>query len=82
VSGDWVYLGYFAVQYFSVNFHFLNNDKSYKSDFFTINTIDDGLPFDGVESTFSPNFFGWYHIPFSESMSTYIGQLVWISVID
>jgi hypothetical protein len=52
-----VYLGYFVVQYFSVNFHFLNNDKSYKSDFFTIDTIDDGLSFDGIESAFSPNFF-------------------------
>jgi hypothetical protein len=38
------------VQYFSVNFHFLNNNKSYNRDFFTIDTIDDGLSFHGIES--------------------------------
>jgi hypothetical protein len=56
-GGGRVYLEYFAVQYFSVNFHFLNNDKSYKSNFFTTDTIDDGLSFDDIESILSPNFF-------------------------
>ena len=31
--------------FFSVNFHFLNSDKSCNRDFFTIDTIDDGLSF-------------------------------------
>jgi len=46
------------VQYFSVNFHFLNNDKSYNSDFFTIDTIDDRLPFRDIETVLSSNIFG------------------------
>ncbi len=45
------------VQYFSVNFHFLNNDKSYSRDFFTIDTIGYGLSFDGIEGAFSLKFF-------------------------
>jgi hypothetical protein len=53
------------VQYFSVNFHFLNNDKSYNRDFFTIDTIDDGLSFHDIESVLSSNIFGLvlYTIP-------------------
>ena len=47
---------YFADQYFSVNFHFLNNDKSYKRDFFTIDTINHGLSFDSIESASLLNF--------------------------
>jgi hypothetical protein len=42
-----------VLQYFSVNFHFLNNNKSYSRDFFAVDTIDDGLSFDGIESTVS-----------------------------
>ncbi len=38
-----MYLEYFVVQYFSINFHFLNNDKSYNRDYFTTNAMDDGL---------------------------------------
>jgi len=45
------------VQYFSVNFHFLNNNKSYSRDFFTIDTIGYGLSFDGIEGTFPLKFF-------------------------
>jgi hypothetical protein len=45
------------VQYFSVNFHFLNNDKSYDKDFFTIDTIDDRLSFYDIESVLSLNVF-------------------------
>jgi hypothetical protein len=43
--------------FFSVNFHFLKNDKSYNWDFFTINTIDHGLSFDRIESVLSSDFF-------------------------
>ena len=50
-------LEYFAEQYFSVNFHFLNNDKSYNSDFFTIDTIDDWLSFRHIETVLSSNIF-------------------------
>ena len=45
------------MQYFSVNFHFLNNDKSYNSDFFTIDTIDDWLSFRHIETVLSSNIF-------------------------
>ena len=38
------------VQYFSVKFHFLNNDKGYNRDFFTTDTTDDGLPFHSIKS--------------------------------
>ena len=55
-SAGWVYLEYFEGQHFSVNFYFLNNDKSYKSDFFTIDTINDGLSYDRKKSPFSLNF--------------------------
>ena len=48
---------YYVGQYFAVNFYFLNNDKSYKSDFFTVDTIDDRLSFHGTESVLSPNNF-------------------------
>jgi hypothetical protein len=40
----------FLEPYFSINFHFLNNDKSYNRDLFTIHTIDDGLYVDGIKS--------------------------------
>ncbi len=40
----------FLEHYFSVNFHFPENDKGYNRDFFTIYTIDDGLSFGGVKS--------------------------------
>ena len=56
ISGGRVYLEYFESQHFSVDFQFLNNDKSYKSDFFTIDTINDGLSCDGKKSLFSLNF--------------------------
>jgi len=46
-----------VVQYYSVNFHFLNNDKSYSRDFFTIDTIGYGLSCDGIEGAFSLKFF-------------------------
>jgi hypothetical protein len=42
-------------KYFSVNFHFLNNDKSCNRDFFTIDTIDGGLSFHGIRSPLSTN---------------------------
>jgi hypothetical protein len=45
-----LYLVYFLEPYFSINFHFLNNDKSYNRDLFTIYTIDDGLYVDGIKS--------------------------------
>ena len=43
------YLEWKILQYFSVNFHFLMNDKSDNRDFFTIDTIDDGLSFYDIE---------------------------------
>jgi hypothetical protein len=49
--------GIFGEQYFSINFHFLNNNKSYNRDFFTINTIDHGLSFHGIKSILSWNIF-------------------------
>ncbi len=45
------------MQYFSVNFHFLNNNNSYDKDFFTIDTIDDRLSFYDIESVLSLNVF-------------------------
>ena len=48
---------HFVEQYFSVNFRFLNNDKSYDRDFFTIDTIDDELSFHGIKSPLSLNIF-------------------------
>ena len=47
---DGSHLEYLTVQYFSVNFHFLESDKRYNRDFFTIYTIDDGLSFGGIQS--------------------------------
>ena len=52
------HLEYFIVQYFPVNLCFLNNNKSYNRDFFTINTIDDELSFHGIESVLSSNNLG------------------------
>src|SRR5438132_5922344 len=52
-----VFLEYFGEQYFSINFHFLNNNKSYNRDFFTINTIDHGLSFHGIKSILSWEIF-------------------------
>ncbi len=40
----------FLEHYFSVNFHFPENDKGYNRDFFVIYTIDDGLSFGGIKS--------------------------------
>ena len=45
------------MQYLPVKFHFLNNNKSYNRDFFTIDTIDDGLSFHGIESFLLSNIF-------------------------
>ena len=53
-----VFLEYLILQYFPVKFVFLNNDKSYKRDFFTIDTIDDGLSFHGIESVLWSNNLG------------------------
>ena len=47
---DRLCLVYLLEHYFSVNFHFPENDKRYKRDFFTIYTIDDGLCFGGIKS--------------------------------
>ena len=44
---------HFKEHYFSVNFHFLKNGKRYHWDFFTIDTIDDGLSFDAIKSILS-----------------------------
>jgi hypothetical protein len=49
--------GRLNLEYFSVNFHFLNNNKSYKRDFFTIDTIDDGLSFHDIKSILSSDIF-------------------------
>ena len=57
VSRGRLNLEYFAEQCFSVNFHFLNNDKSSKRDFFTIDTIDDGLSFHDIKSILSSDIF-------------------------
>ncbi len=51
------YLVCFIIEFFPVNLHFLNNDKSYIPDFFTINTIDPELSFGGVKSVFFFSFF-------------------------
>src|SRR5262245_35229320 len=50
-------LEYFREPYFSVNFHFLNNNKIYNRDFFTINTIDHGLSFHDIKSILSSIIF-------------------------
>ena len=49
---------YLILRHFPVKFYFLNNDKSYNRDFFTIDTIDDGLSFHGIESVLSSNNLG------------------------
>ncbi len=46
---------YFCEYYFSVNFHFRENDNRYKRDFFTIYTIDHGLSFGGIKSILLSN---------------------------
>ena len=46
------------MQYFPVNLYFLDNNKSYNRDFFTINTIDDELSFHGIESVLLSNNLG------------------------
>ncbi len=56
-TGTKLHLGCFPEQYFSVNSPVLDNSKSYNRDFFTINTIDDGLSFHAIESSLSTNFF-------------------------
>jgi hypothetical protein len=52
------HLEYLRVQYFSVNFNFLNNNSSYNWDFFIVDTTDDGLSFHSNESVLSFNIFG------------------------
>ena len=44
---------YFCEYYFSVNFHFPENDKRHSRDFFTIYTLDHGLSVDGIKSILS-----------------------------
>ncbi len=44
---------YLSDHYFSVKFHSRNNHKSYNTDFFTIDTIDDGLSSRDIESSLS-----------------------------
>jgi hypothetical protein len=46
-----IYLKCFVMQYLSVSYHFLNKDKSYRTNLFSIESINDGLPFDSIEST-------------------------------
>ena len=58
VGGGRSYFDYFLVHYSSVLFHFLSNDKDYNRDFFTADTIDDGLSFDGIKSYPWSNFSG------------------------
>jgi len=48
---------YLIRHYVSVKSHFLNNDKSYKRDFFTINTFNYGLSFGGIGSPLLSNIF-------------------------
>ena len=45
------------MQNFSVTFHFLKNDKSYKRDFFISDSIDQGLSFYDIEEALSLNIF-------------------------
>ena len=52
-TGTKLHLGCFPEQYFSVNSPVLDNSKSYNRDFFTIDTIDDGLSFGGIQSILS-----------------------------
>jgi hypothetical protein len=80
--GTLLHLRYLVEHYFSVNFHFLKNNKSYSRDFFTIDTIDDALCFRGIGRSLSPQIFGWYHMPFCESVGSCIGQVSHISGID
>ncbi len=47
---------FIIIAIFSVNFHFLKNNKSYDRDFFTIHTLNGGLSFDRIESTLSSSF--------------------------
>ena len=56
IGGSGIF-GVFEIQHFSVDFHFLNNDKSYKRDFFTTDTIDDGLSFHDIKSILSSDIF-------------------------
>ena len=72
------FLECFILQHFLVNFHFLKNGKSFNQDFFTIDTIDDGLSVGGIENVLSSNFF-CFVLHFN--MSTYIMQVGRISAV-
>ena len=50
-----LHLDYIVEQQFSVNFHFLKNDKIYKRAFFVVDSIDHGLSFHSIESVLSSN---------------------------
>ena len=54
-------LEYLILQYVPVKFYFLNKNKSYNRDFFTVDTIDDGLSFHGIESVLSSMIDIIYH---------------------
>jgi len=49
---------YLTMLYLPLKSHFLNNDKSYKRDFFTINTFNQGLSFGSIESALLSYIFG------------------------
>ncbi len=76
------YLVCFMIVFFPVNLHFLNNDKSYILDFFTINTIDPELSFGGVKSVFCLDFFNWSQTPILTGRIRYVGQVSQISALE
>ena len=77
--GTHLYLEWKIWRFFSVNFHFLTNDKTDHRDCFIINTIDDGLSFGGIKSILLPNIFcSVLYIP----ITTYIRQVGRISALE
>jgi hypothetical protein len=69
--------GIFRAFFSAIIFSKFNNDKRYQRDFFTVDTIDDGLSFDGIRSSLSKNFLGsiWYTVLSNACLRRY-GKLV------
>ena len=63
------------IHFLSVNFYFLNNGKRYNRDFFSMNTIDNGLSFDGVRNILSLKISATHHTSCSHDMISVYGSI-------
>ncbi len=64
------------MHYISEISYFPNNDKSYKRDFFTINTVNHGLSFRGIKDTLLFTIFGLVVQTISTS-EIHVDQTTW-----